>query len=138
MSDKVSLTGEQIVMGNRTEQLQLYEIFYYPPETVGNQKRVDKIAVYFFLKDKDNNKAYAPRSIYFAELPQYRHFIINNILAYFDWLDNRIDPIIPKSQYRTLMLANLLSEIKEKAIERWRSLDGYGNITGRTKPLLFH
>ncbi|GAF84412.1 unnamed protein product, partial [marine sediment metagenome] len=122
MSEKIDLTGEQIVMGNRKDQLQLYQIFYYPPEKTEKEKRVDKTAVYFYLKNKEGEgKPYARRSVYFAEIPQYRHFIIDNIKAYFNWLDKRIKPAIPRSKYRQDMLIGLLQEIKEMMFDEWRN-----------------
>lgn len=121
MSEKIDLTGEQIVMGNRTEQLQLYQIFYYPPEKTEDEKRVDKTAVYFYLKEKDKEIKLARRSVYFAEIPQYRHFIINNIKAYFNWLDKRIKPAMPRSEYRKEMLIGLLEDIKEMMLDEWRN-----------------
>ena len=112
-------------MGNRTEQIQVYQIFYYPVEQTPTKKRVDKTAVYLYLKEKDKEMKLARRSIYFAELPQYRHFIIHNIKAYFNWLDKRIKPMMPRSEYRKIMLSGLLEEIKETVLEEWKK-DGIG------------
>ena len=114
MSEKLSLTGEQIVAGNIKDFKQIYEIFYYSKEN----KLVDKIALYIFLANKE--KRYARRSIYFSSLPQLRHLIKDLVKSYFYFLDNRIQPAIPRNEYRIMMLGGLLDELKLMQIEEWK------------------
>lgn len=66
MSESISLSQEQIVMGNISKHLQVYDIKYYPPE----KGLVDKVALYIYLKEEEGGgQKYARRSVYFAELP---------------------------------------------------------------------
>ena len=114
MSEKISLTGEQIVAGNIRDFQQLYEIFYYPPE----RSLPMKIALYIYLASKD--KQYAKRSIYFSSIEQLKELIINLTKSYFYFMDNKINPVIPKGEYNLIMLSDLLEHIRKKQLEEWR------------------
>lgn len=123
MSEKISLTGEQIVAGNIKDFQQLYEIFYYPTE----RSLVDKIALYIYLANKE--KQYAKRSIYFSSIEQLKEFIIDLVMAYFYFIDKRIKPDIPLDMFRRIRLSSFLNELGDKQLMMWRKLNGYGNIT---------
>ena len=113
MSERIDLSGEQVVAGNIQDHQQMYQIFYYPRE----RSLVDKIAIYFFLGN--NYKKYATRSIYFSSIEQLKRIVIDIIGAYFYFLGQRIKPDIPVPEYRRIMLESLLYEIRKKQLEKW-------------------
>ena len=117
MSESISLSGEKIVQGNVKELFQIYEYKYYPQE----DDLIAKVALYLYLRKKEENAInYAKRSVYFQSLPQLRQFIRETIKAYFHLLDNRVNPMMSKDQYRMMMLDGLLDDISEMQREVWR------------------
>ena len=115
MSDKIDLTGEEVVAGNIKDFQQLYQIFYYPKE----RSLVDKIALYIYLGN--NYKKYAKRSIYFSSIEQLKKLIINLMKAYFYFIDKRIIPDIPVSEFRRIKLDELLRELRTEQMGVWQN-----------------
>jgi hypothetical protein len=118
-SISTSLSGEQVVAGNISDHQQCYDIKYYPQEG----KLIDKVAVYFILKPKNNisdyNK-YAKRSTYFSSLEQLKNFIINLTKAYFYLLERRNIPDIEIARYRMIMLNSFMDELRRKQTDEWQ------------------
>lgn len=119
MSDKIDLTGEQVVAGNISDFQQSYQIFYYPKE----RSLVDKIAMYIYLNPNQitGKKQYAKRSIYFSSINQLKGMIINLMQSYFYLINQRIIPEIPISEFRKIKLNELLSELRTRQLELWQN-----------------
>jgi len=115
MSIKTDLIGEQIVKGNIKESLQIYKIYYYPPEMNYPE---DKVWLYF--NRKHNDKLLGTKSLCFASPEQHRSFILNNILYYLYWLEKKSIDYIPNSvpieEYRRRLMDALFNDLRTKLI----------------------
>ncbi len=118
MSIKINLTGEQFVKGNMDKGLQVYKIYYYPPE---QGFPTDKIWLYF--NRKQDNKYLGIKSLCFENTENHRKFIVNNIFANLYILEKRLmtySDIQMTSEYRNRLLEALLLEIKKEIMNRWK------------------
>jgi len=118
MSLKENLTGEQFVKRNLKEALQVYKIFYYPPEA---NYPTDKIWLYFNRKEKE--KYFGIKSLCFSSPENHKNFILNNIYAHIYQLTKRAEEHIPDIEifrYKMALLNRLLMEIRKKIPERWQ------------------
>jgi len=119
MSIKENLTGEQFVLGNLKEALQIYKIYYYPPE---QNYPTDKIWLYFNRKEKE--KYFGIKSLCFKNTENYKKFIFNNIYSYIYWLEKKGIEYKPKemniSTFRMALLNDLLVKIRNEIPKRWK------------------
>jgi len=119
MSLKTNLIGEQFVPGNIKNFLQIYNIYYYPPE---QNFPTDKIWLY--LNGKENGQPRMIRSLCFKNPENYKKFILNNIYAHIYQLVKRAEEHIPnhieKINYQKALLNDLLIKIREEIPKRWK------------------
>jgi len=115
MSQKIDLTGEQVVAGNLKDKQQLYQIFYYPRE----RTLTDKVWIYFH--QATNEKKFAIKSLCFSSIEQLETFIINLSKSYFYFIDHRIQSDIPLPDFRKIRLRALLAKIEIKQLEEWKN-----------------
>lgn len=119
MSIKQSLTGEQFVPGNIKNFLQVYQIYYYPPE---QNFPTDKIWIY--LDGKEDGKPRMIRSLCFKSPESHKKFILNNVYAHIYQLVKRAEKCIPNTveitRYKMLQLNDLLNNIRNEIPKRWK------------------
>lgn len=99
---------------------QAYKIVYYEK----TDKFMDKIAVYFLWKPRNNpEKDYAKRSTYFLAPEQFLIFINNQIKDYFFFREKRLQ--LPKkmdiSDFRITMLEMFIKQLKENQLNVWKN-----------------
>jgi len=113
MSIKKDLIGEQFVKGNMTKGLQVYKIYYYPPEV---NFPTSKIWLYF--NRKQDNKYLGIKSLCFENIENHRNFIVNNIFSQLFWLEKegiRYKPdFMTIDKYKEKLLEGLLLDINKK------------------------
>ena len=114
--EKEIIVPSTAVAGNIKDYKQTYEIKFYP-ETA---ELKSKIALYIYLESGEATK-YAKRSIYFSSTEQLRELIFNLTKAYFYFRDKRVEPKIPREEFRILDLDNLLYKLRKKQIDIWKN-----------------
>ena len=119
MSIKINLTGEQFVPGNIKNFLQIYKIYYYPPE-----KNYPTDKVWIYLDGKENGEPRMIRSLCFKNPENHRKFIFNNIYAHIYQLVKRAEYHIPSHveifKYQMALLNDLLIKIRKDIPGRWK------------------
>jgi len=116
MSLKENLTGEQIVKGNLKQALQVYRIFYYPPE----ENYSPKLWLYFDRKEKE--KYLGIKSLCFSNIENHRNFILNNIYCELYWLEQVGIEYKPSEMdihtYRLKLLEGILTDLRKKILKK--------------------
>jgi len=119
MSIKTNLTGKQYVPGNIKDFLQVYQIYYYPPEV---NFPTDKIWIYFDGEEKGEPRRI--KSLCFKNPENHKKFILNNIYAHIYQLVKRADNCIPNHieirKYQMELLNDLLMKIREEIPKKWK------------------
>jgi len=117
MSIKINLTGEQFVQGNLKQALQVYRIFYYPPE---EGYPSSKLWLYFDRKQED--KYLGIKSLCFSNIENHRNFILNNILSELYWLEQEGMKYKPSEMdihtYRLKLLDGILIDLRKKVLTK--------------------
>ena len=118
MSIKTDLIGKQYVKGNIRDSLQVYKIYYYPPE---EGYPTSKVWLYFNREQKD--KILGTKSLCFESVENHRNFILNNIIYNLYWLEKKSESYIPTileiGTFRMRLLDNVLNDLRKKVIKRW-------------------
>ncbi len=119
MSIRTDLIGEQFVKGNMNQGLQVYKIYYYPPE---QNFPTSKIWLYFNRKQGD--KLLGTKSLCFESPENHKKFILNNIYANIHHLVKRAEDHIPNGvevfRYQMALLNDLLIKIRKEIPEMWK------------------
>ena len=120
MSVKIKL-AEQFVPGNIKNFLQIYKIYYYPPE---QDFPLDKVWIYF--DGEENKQPRRIRSLCFKNPENHKQFILNNIHAHIYQLlkraeyNNALSTNIPKRKYQEALLNDLLTKIRPEIQKRFK------------------
>jgi len=113
MSIKTDLIGEQFVQGNLKEALQVYKIYYYPPE---QEHPSSKVWLYF--NRKQDKSYFGIKSLCFSNIENHRNFILNNILYHLYWLEKQLENYRPSfmdsKMYRRKLLNALINDLINK------------------------
>jgi len=117
MSIKENLTGEQFVQGNLKTALQVYRIFYYPPE-----ENYPSSKLWLYFDRKQEGKYLGIKSLCFNNIENHRNFILNNIFCELYWLEKEGIEFKPETMdihtFREKLLDALFIDLKKKIIKR--------------------
>jgi len=120
MSIKEDLIGEQLVKGNLKNALQMYKIYYYPPEV-----NYPSSKVWIYFNRKEGEKLLGIKSLCFSNVENHRNFILNNIFYHLYWLEKKSIEYKPThmeiGMYRMNLLNALILDIKKKILEIWKN-----------------
>ena len=113
-SIKEDLIGEQFVTGNIRDSVQMYKIFYYPPEL----PNYPSSKVWLYFNRKDGEKILGTKSLCFNNVENHRNFIINNILYHLYWLERVGSEYKPSTMdihtFRRKLMEALLLDIRQR------------------------
>ena len=111
--------GEQFVKGNIQKTLQIYKIYYYPPE---EGFPTSKIWLYFNRKQGD--KLLGTKSLCFENVENHRNFIVNNIFSQLYWLEQKGGEFKPgwmdQETYKIKLLEGILTDLRKKILAKVR------------------
>ncbi len=99
--------------------LQVYKIYYYPPE-----ENFPTSKVWLYFNRKQGDKLLGTKSLCFENIENHRKFILNNLLYNIYILEKRSEGCIPSSiqigTYRLRLLDAILVELRKEIIEIWK------------------
>ena len=109
------------VAGNIRDLKQGYSVKYYPK----SDDLVEKLALCVHLKKPNTpeEKQPMPRYLFFSSVEQLKILITDLIQSYLYFLDKKTTPVVPREQFRLILLNSLLTELKEKQLNFWREED---------------